>query len=83
MPTCFEGLKSATETGGLSDLLGDQRFGTRGGPSICGSASRMICSSITFRSGVSDDHSKLSRHIPPRSFAARRTHATKLFETLG
>jgi hypothetical protein len=67
---------------GLLDLLGDHRFGTRGGPSICGGASRMICSSITFQSGVSDDHSKLSRHIPPRSFAARRTHATNLFDFL-
>jgi transglutaminase-like putative cysteine protease len=42
----------------------------------------MICSSTIFQSGVSDDHSKLSRHIPPRSFAARRTHKTKLFEFL-
>jgi hypothetical protein len=51
---------------GLLDLLGDQRFGTRDGPSICGGASRMICSSIAFQSGVSDDHSKLSKHIPPQ-----------------
>ena len=35
---------------------------------------------MTLQSGVSDDQSKSSRQIPPRFFAARRTHATKLFD---
>jgi hypothetical protein len=59
-----------------------QSFGTRGGPSICGGVSRRTCSSITLQLGVSDDQSKLSKLTPPRSFAIRRTHTTKLFDFL-
>ena len=33
-----------------------RRSGTSDGPSISGGASRRTCSSITFQSGVSDDH---------------------------
>jgi hypothetical protein len=60
----------------------DHRSGTRGGPSICGGASRLISSSNTLQSGVSDDQSKLSKLMPPRCFAERRAHTTKLFDFL-
>ena len=60
----------------------DQRSGTRLGLSICGGASRRTCSSTTLQPGVSDHQSKVSKHIPPRSFALRRTQTTKLFDFL-
>ena len=59
-----------------------QSFGTRGGPSICGGASRRTCSSITPQLGVRDDQSKLSKLTPPRSFAMRLTQTTQLFDFL-
>lgn len=79
----------ANADGGMVDVPGlrmvadgDHRSATRGGLATRGSASLRICSSILPQSGVSDDQSKLSRHIPPRSFAARRMHATKPLDFL-
>src|SRR4029077_17435364 len=59
-----------------------QRSGTRDGPSIRGGTSRRTCSSMALQSGVSDHQSKLSKLMPPRSFAMRLTQTTKLFDFL-
>jgi len=37
---------------------------------------------MTLQSGVSEHQSKLSKQMPPRSFAKRRTQTTKLFDFL-
>jgi len=45
----------------------------KGWTSIRGCARRRTCLSTTLQSGVSDDQSKLSKQMPPRSFAMRLT----------